>query len=141
MLLAEALSWDIVTFLAGLTDSATGSDRYETQAILAAQGVLQSTISLTYCVPQGVCRGASTVIGNAVGAGDVRRAARAAWMSVLCGFCATAVLVSALTIFRAPVVRAFGAPAETSEVLTSASKQLTGELPWLNRITRESTYG
>ena len=46
MLLAEALSWDIVTFLAGLTDSATGSDRYETQAILAAQGVLQSTISL-----------------------------------------------------------------------------------------------
>lgn len=118
MLLAEALSWDVVTFLAGLTHTATGGERYEPTAILAAQGVLQSTITMTYCVPQAICRGASTVIGNAVGAGDEKRATHAARFTLIAGVLTTSLLVGGLTLLRERVVDAYGAPADVSEIVS-----------------------
>ena len=41
MIMAEFLSWDLVSFLAGLCHTAEGRTRYEPRAILAAQGFLQ----------------------------------------------------------------------------------------------------
>ena len=52
MMLCEALSWDIVSFLAGLCHTATGARGYKPQSIIAAQGLLQSIISST-CVRPG----------------------------------------------------------------------------------------
>lgn len=112
MLLAEALSWDLVSFLAGLCNTATGAHPAAPKAVLAAQGLLQSTISLCYCVPMAISRAGSTVIGNAVGAGDVARAAHTARLCLWLGLGSAAVLVATLVLLRDQVVQLYGAPKE-----------------------------
>ncbi|KAL1499420.1 hypothetical protein AB1Y20_011625 [Prymnesium parvum] len=126
MLLAEALSWDLVSFLAGLCASATGGAPHAPRTLLAAQGLLQAYVSTCYCVPTGIGRGATTVIGNAVGAGDARRAAAAARLAALLGLCSTAALVALLTLLRAPLVRLFGAPPPVQQVMLTLMPYVAG---------------
>ena len=117
MLLAEALSWDLVSFLAGLCHTATGAVPDSPKAVLAAQGLLQSTIALCYCVPFAILRAGGTVIGNAVGAGDAPRARRAARCCLLLGLASSAALVTAIVLLREPLVRLYGAPAAVGAIV------------------------
>lgn len=119
MLLAETLSWDMVSFFAGLCHSAAGGAKFEPKAIVAAQGLLQAYIATSYCVPMGICRGVTTVIGNAVGAGDVVRASRASRFALISGGCSTALLVTLLTLLRDPIISAFGPPADVQAVMVT----------------------
>ena len=126
MLLAEALSWDLVSFLAGLCDTATGAGTEGPPAVLAAQGLLQSTIALCYCIPMGISRAGSTVIGNAVGAKDARRAAHAARLCLGLGIGTSAGLVAALTLFRGEVVALYGAPAAVGDIVRTMIPYVSG---------------
>ena len=117
MLLAEALSWDIVSFLAGLCHTATGSGPANPKAVLAAQGLLQSTIAMCYCVPQAISRAGSTVIGNAVGAGNAKRAAHAARICLWVGLFTTSALVACVVSLRTQLVALYGSPPAVGEIV------------------------
>ena len=60
MLLAEALSWDLVSFLTGVCDTATGSVPDSPRAVLAAAGVPSA--------PMRVCNGSEKWTSEAAGA-------------------------------------------------------------------------
>ena len=74
MCICEWWSWDLVTFLAGLCDTATGARADPTKQVLAAQGLLTNVICITYCLAFAINRGTSTVVGNALGANDPAKA-------------------------------------------------------------------
>ena len=128
MLLAEALSWDIVSFLTGLCDTATGRYADDPKTLLAAQGLLQSTIALCYCVPQAISRAGATVVGNAVGAGDATRAAHAARVCLWLGLATSAALIAALAGARHQIVMVYGAPQPVSEIVQTMIPLLSGFL-------------
>mmetsp|Transcript_50334 Transcript_50334/g.68458 ORF Transcript_50334/g.68458 Transcript_50334/m.68458 type:complete len:511 (-) Transcript_50334:83-1615(-) len=117
MLLAEALSWDAVTLLAGFCNTATGAHRASPTDILAAQGLLTGTIAFTYCVPMAIGKGISTVVGNAVGMGDKMRAARASRFGLEVGLIAVASLVGTLVFLRVQVVELYAAPAAVAKIV------------------------
>ncbi|MEO8198079.1 MAG: MATE family efflux transporter [Thermoanaerobaculia bacterium] len=54
-------------------------------AELAAHSIVLNLASITYMVPLGIGLGASTRVGNLIGAGDPRAAQRAAWVAFALG--------------------------------------------------------
>jgi len=88
----EWWSWDIVNYLAGLT-----RDPSQT---LATNALLGQIISLAYCLSLGVQQGAQTLVGNAVGAGDVLCAKRATRVGFCLGAAAMLVQCAFLIVFR-----------------------------------------
>ena len=62
----EWVSWDIVSFLAGLCA--------DPKTTLATNALLSQIISLAYCVSSGLSTGVQTLVGNALGAGHTQRA-------------------------------------------------------------------
>lgn len=62
----EWVSWDIVSFLAGLCA--------DPKTTLATNALLSQIISLAYCISSGLSTGVQTLVGNALGAGRTQRA-------------------------------------------------------------------
>ena len=83
----EWWSWDLVTFLAGECHTATGAKPDKPTDVSAAQGLLASILAVSYALAIAVNGGGGTVVGNALGAGDAKRARNGAfagfWMSVV----------------------------------------------------------
>ena len=75
MCICEWWSWDLVTFLAGLCDTATGARADPTKQVLAAQGLLTNVICITYCLAFAINRQA-TVVGNGRSQDQPRRDCR-----------------------------------------------------------------
>lgn len=71
MCMAEWISWDAVTFMAGLI-------RPDAEGALAAQALLQNVMALAYLLSYALCRGTGTLVGNALGANQPAAAAAAA---------------------------------------------------------------
>ena len=126
--LCEALSWDLVSFLSGLCHTATGAAEAKPASIIAAQGLLQSILMLSYTVPQGINRGTATLIGNAVGAGDASRAASGSRLGTALGLVSAAVLVAIVALLRVQIVSVFGAPEAVAQIVVAMLPLVAGFL-------------
>lgn len=96
-LLAEIGAFTLATFLVGELGA----------VVLAGHQIALNVASITYMVPLGIGSAAAVRVGHAVGARDIRAAARAGWMALFFGggfmFC------SALALFflRRPIARIY----------------------------------
>lgn len=96
----EWWSWDLVTFLAGECKTATGAQHDKPADVLAAQGLLASVLSVAYCLAMGINQGTTTVVGNALGANDPRRAKRAALVGFLLSIVSMIIGCGVLVLLR-----------------------------------------
>jgi MATE family, multidrug efflux pump len=96
-LLAEIGAFTLATFLVGQLGA----------VVLAGHQIALNVAGITYMVPLGICSAAAVRVGHAVGAGDIRAAARAGWMALFfgAGFMSCAGL--ALLLFRYPIARIY----------------------------------
>lgn len=96
-LLAEFGAFTLATFLVGRLGP----------VVLAGHYVAFNVASLTYMVPLGIGSAAAVRVGHAVGARDIRAAARAGWMALFFG--AGFMLCSALVLLflRRPIARIY----------------------------------
>ena len=96
-LLAEIGAFTLATFLVGQLGA----------VVLAGHQIALNVASLTYMVPLGIGSAAAVRVGHAVGARDIRAAARAGWMALFFGggfmFCSSL----ALLFLRRPIARIY----------------------------------
>jgi MATE family multidrug resistance protein len=96
-LLLEIGAFTLATFLVGRLGA----------VVLAGHQIALNVASITYMVPLGIGSAAAVRVGHAVGADDIRAAARAGWMALFfgAGFMSCAGL--ALFLFRQPIARIY----------------------------------
>jgi MATE family multidrug resistance protein len=87
----------LVTVLAGRLDAAS----------LAAHQVALTVASVTFMVPLGISSAGAVRVGQAVGRGDPRAAARAGWTAMLLATAFMAVAALALVAVPRPIMRLF----------------------------------
>jgi MATE family multidrug resistance protein len=96
-LLAEIGAFTLATFLVGKLGALW----------LAGHQIALSVASFTYMVPLGIGSAAAVRVGQAVGAGDVRGAARAGWTALLFGVSFMSCCGLALFFFGRPIARVY----------------------------------
>jgi multidrug resistance protein, MATE family len=96
-LLAEIGAFTMATFLIGRLGA----------VVLAGHQIALNVASITYMVPLGIGSAAAVRVGQAIGAGDSRAAARAGWMALFfgAGFMSCAGL--GLLLFARPIARIY----------------------------------
>lgn len=85
-------------------------------AQLAGHEIALNIASFTFMVPLGVGAAAATLVGQAVGAGDVPRARRAASACLTCGVGFMAVTAVLLSVFPRALARAFTPDLEAAAI-------------------------
>ena len=91
----EWMSWDIVSFLAGLCHTP-----HTAQTSLATNALLGQIISLAYCVPLGLQTGVQTLVGNALGAQSPIGAKLVARVGSILGVLVMVIQAVALVVLR-----------------------------------------
>ncbi len=79
---------------------------------LAAHSIVLNVASISYMVPLGISLGATTRVGNLIGARDPRGAQRAAWVAFGLGAATMAVFAALFVLGRRVIPAAYGAGAE-----------------------------
>ena len=96
-LLLEIGAFTLATFLVGQLGA----------VVLAGHQIALNVASITYMVPLGIGSAAAVRVGHAIGAEDIRAAARAGWMALFLGagfmFCSGLMLF----FFRRPIARIY----------------------------------
>jgi MATE family multidrug resistance protein len=105
-LLAEIGAFTLATFLVGKLGALW----------LAGHQIALSVASFTYMVPLGIGSAAAVRVGQAVGRGDVRGAARAGWTALLFGVGFMSCCGLALFFFGHPIARIYTPQAEVVRV-------------------------
>jgi MATE family multidrug resistance protein len=96
-LLAEVGAFSLATFLVGKLGTLP----------LAGHQIALNVASFTFMVPLGIGSAAAVRVGQAVGANDVRAAARAGWTALLFGACFMSCAGLALLLFSRPIARIY----------------------------------
>jgi MATE family multidrug resistance protein len=96
-LLAEIGAFTLATFLVGKLGALS----------LAGHQIALNVASFTYMVPLGIGSAAAVRVGQAVGAGDVRGAARAGWTALILGACFMSCSGVALFLFSHSIARVY----------------------------------
>lgn len=82
---------------------------------LAAHSIALNLASISYMVPLGIALGATTRVGNLIGAGDREGAQRAAWVAFGLGAAVMSVFAALFVIGRRVIPAAYGAIPEVVE--------------------------
>jgi MATE family, multidrug efflux pump len=96
-LLLEIGAFTLATFLIGQLGA----------VVLAGHQIALNVASITYMVPLGIGSAAAVRVGQAVGGGDIRAAARAGWMALFFGAAFMSCSGLALFFFRRPIARIY----------------------------------
>ncbi len=94
---AEMLVWTAATVLA----SRLAADS------LAGHQIAMTTVSTTFMLPLGISSAAAVRVGNAIGRGDPRGAARSGWMALGLGAAVMSLCAIALLVFPGVIARLF----------------------------------
>jgi MATE family multidrug resistance protein len=74
---------------------------------LAAHGIVLNMASTSFMIPLGISFGATTRVGNLIGAGDHQGAQRAAWVALAMGAAAMAIPAVLFLVFREELPRVY----------------------------------
>lgn len=79
---------------------------------LASHSIVMNMASLSFMVPLGISFGASTRVGNLIGAGENKRAQHAAWVALAMGAGVMAFFALCFLMFRTQLPRVYSSDAE-----------------------------
>ncbi|MFT5287793.1 MAG: MATE family multidrug resistance protein, partial [Planctomycetota bacterium] len=98
----EIWAFQIATYFAGWLDTTD----------LAAHGIVMNVASLSFMIPLGIAIGASTRVGNLIGAGDRIGAQRTAWAAILMGGLSMFMFAIAFVVFRDEIPKLYSTEAK-----------------------------
>lgn len=123
MMTFQMVGFSFISLLAGMLPNA--------DVLIAANGIFISVISLAFMPLLGICIAGAIRMGNALGAGQARRARLISLIVMSASLSVSGVAAGIVAYIAAPYARAFTPNAEATSVATDLIKELLLLLPLL----------
>ncbi|KAG7380954.1 hypothetical protein PHYPSEUDO_006592 [Phytophthora pseudosyringae] len=123
MMTFQMVGFSFISLLAGMLPNA--------DVLIAANGIFVSVISLAFMPLLGICIAGAIRMGNALGAGQARRARLISFIVMSASLSVSGVAAGIIAYIATPYARAFTPNVETTAVATDLIKELLPLLPLL----------